>query len=81
MNLCQNSVMRLNGLQVESLRNELEVMKAKYEKVEREKSDILLRRLASLDTTPTKTAASEVCCLMPNRKSLKHSISHVYCKF
>ncbi|KAK6617793.1 hypothetical protein RUM43_014021 [Polyplax serrata] len=46
--------------EVESLRNELEVMKAKYEKVEREKSDILLRRLASLDTTPTKTAASEV---------------------
>lgn len=36
-------------------------MKQKCEKAEREKSDILLRRLASLDTTPTsRTTASEV---------------------
>lgn len=36
-------------------------MKEKCEKAEREKSDILLRRLASLDTTPTsRTTASEV---------------------
>jgi hypothetical protein len=28
--------------------------------VEREKSDILLRRIAALDTAPSKTAASEV---------------------
>lgn len=36
-------------------------MKVKCEKAEREKSDILLRRLASLDTTPTsRTTASEV---------------------
>lgn len=35
-------------------------MKTRCEKVEREKSDILLRRLASFDTTSTKTAASEV---------------------
>lgn len=42
-------------------------MKQKCEKAEREKSDILLRRLASLDTTPTsRTTASEV--------KLKHKI-------
>lgn len=36
-------------------------MKEKCEKAEREKSDVLLRRLASLDTTPTsRTTASEV---------------------
>jgi len=36
-------------------------MKVKCEKAEREKSDILLRRLASLDTIPTsRTTASEV---------------------
>lgn len=36
-------------------------MKSKCEKAEREKSDVLLRRLASLDTTPTsRTTASEV---------------------
>lgn len=42
------------------MRNELETMKARCEKVEREKSDILLKRLASYDTGSTKTAASEV---------------------
>lgn len=36
-------------------------MKQKCEKAEREKSDVLLRRLASLDTTPiSRTTASEV---------------------
>lgn len=36
-------------------------MKEKCGKAEREKNDILLRRLASLDTTPTsRTTASEV---------------------
>lgn len=43
------------------LKTELKLAKEKCEKVEREKSDILLRRLASLDTTPTsRTTASEV---------------------
>jgi len=43
------------------LKAELKLTKAKCEKAEREKSDVLLRRLASLDTTPTsRTTASEV---------------------
>ncbi|XP_050432540.1 myosin-6 isoform X2 [Adelges cooleyi] len=44
-----------------SLKTELKTMKEKCEKAEREKSDILLRRLASLDTTPTsRTTATEL---------------------
>ncbi|VVC39947.1 Hypothetical protein CINCED_3A017314 [Cinara cedri] len=47
--------------QVIHLKAELKLMKSKCEKAEREKSDILLRRLASLDTTPTsRTTASEL---------------------
>lgn len=44
-----------------NLKAELKLVKQKCEKAEREKSDVLLRRLASLDTTPTsRTTASEV---------------------
>lgn len=46
--------------QIESLKEELEAVKTRCERVEREKSDILLRRLAAMDTGPSKTAASEV---------------------
>ncbi|CAI6345943.1 unnamed protein product [Macrosiphum euphorbiae] len=47
--------------QVLHLKAELKLTKAKCEKAEREKSDVLLRRLASLDTTPTsRTTASEL---------------------
>jgi len=42
------------------LRQEVEVLRARCERVEREKSDILLRRLAAMETTPSKTTASEV---------------------
>ncbi|XP_060833456.1 golgin subfamily A member 6-like protein 22 isoform X1 [Rhopalosiphum padi] len=47
--------------QVMHLKAELKLTKEKCEKAEREKSDILLRRLASLDTTPTsRTTATEL---------------------
>jgi cell division protein FtsB len=46
--------------QIESLKQELETVRARCERVEREKSDLLLRRIAALDTTSSKTAASEV---------------------
>lgn len=45
--------------EIESLRRELETVKARCDRAEREKSDILLRRLASMDTVSNKTAASE----------------------
>ncbi|KAJ1527818.1 hypothetical protein ONE63_007764 [Megalurothrips usitatus] len=46
--------------QIDSLKQELDTVKSRCERVEREKSDILLRRLAAMDTGPSKTAASEV---------------------
>jgi hypothetical protein len=42
--------------EVEMLKRELETTKARCERAEREKSDILLRRLASMDTTSNRTA-------------------------
>ncbi|XP_021702065.1 myosin-2 heavy chain isoform X2 [Aedes aegypti] len=45
--------------EIESLKRELETVKARCDRAEREKSDILLRRLASMDTGSNKTAASE----------------------
>jgi hypothetical protein len=54
------------------LKAELKLTKEKCEKAEREKSDILLRRLASLDTTPTsRTTATEV--KIKNYKTKKNS--------
>ncbi|CAH1255950.1 unnamed protein product [Diabrotica balteata] len=46
--------------QLESLKKELETTKSKCDRLEREKSDILLRRLAAMETTTSKTSASEV---------------------
>ncbi|PNF26593.1 hypothetical protein B7P43_G11349 [Cryptotermes secundus] len=57
--------------QIESLKQELETMRARCERVEREKSDILLRRIAALDTTPSKTAASEVLKLQQKVNELQ----------
>ncbi|XP_062547558.1 myosin-11 isoform X2 [Armigeres subalbatus] len=45
--------------EIESLKRELDTLKARCDRAEREKSDILLRRLASIDTGSNKTAASE----------------------
>ncbi|PSN34391.1 hypothetical protein C0J52_15173 [Blattella germanica] len=57
--------------QIDSLKQELEMMRARCERVEREKSDILLRRIAALDTTPSKTAASEVLKLQQKVNELQ----------
>lgn len=45
--------------EMESLKQELETLRQRCEKAERDKSDLMLRRLASMDTMPNKTAASE----------------------
>ncbi|XP_021938796.1 golgin subfamily B member 1 isoform X3 [Zootermopsis nevadensis] len=57
--------------QIDSLKQELETMRARCERVEREKSDILLRRIAALDTAPSKTAASEVLKLQQKVNELQ----------
>lgn len=46
--------------QLDSLKKELEATKTKCDRLEREKSDILLRRLAAMETTTSKTTATEV---------------------
>uniref|UniRef100_A0A8D8RVN1 SOGA coiled-coil domain-containing protein n=1 Tax=Cacopsylla melanoneura TaxID=428564 RepID=A0A8D8RVN1_9HEMI len=57
--------------QIDILRHELDNMKIKCEKLEREKSDILLRRLASMETTTSKTTASELLKLQQRVNELK----------
>lgn len=60
--------------EIESLRRELETVKARCERAEREKSDILLRRLASMDTVSNKTAASEALKLQQKVNEQKQLI-------
>lgn len=60
-----------------NLRKELDAMKARAEKAEREKSDILLRRLASMDTAPNRTAASEALMLQQKVNELKEQLEKV----
>jgi len=62
------------------LKAELKLTKAKCEKAEREKSDVLLRRLASLDTTPTsRTTASEVKTKQYKTKTNFNNINYNSC--
>lgn len=57
--------------QIESLKQELETVKARCDKAEREKSDLLLRRLASYESTSSKTTASEVLKLQQKCNELQ----------
>lgn len=45
---------------MQTLKKELETMKTKCERLEKEKSNILLRRLISMDTPASKTSSAEV---------------------
>lgn len=60
--------------QLENLKKELDTTKAKCERLEREKSDILLRRLAAMETTTSKTAASEVLKLQQKCNELQQQL-------
>ncbi|XP_060537049.1 uncharacterized protein LOC132708624 isoform X2 [Cylas formicarius] len=60
--------------QLESLKKELDATKAKCERLEREKSDILLRRLAAMETTTSKTTASEVLKLQQKCNDLQQQL-------
>ncbi|XP_070496323.1 early endosome antigen 1 [Chironomus tepperi] len=57
-----------------SLKCELEKIKARCERAEREKSDILLRRLASIDTTSNRSAATEAFKLQQKVNEMKQQI-------
>uniref|UniRef100_A0A1I8NS90 Uncharacterized protein n=1 Tax=Stomoxys calcitrans TaxID=35570 RepID=A0A1I8NS90_STOCA len=60
-----------------NLRKELEAMKQRAEKAEREKSDILLRRLASIDMAPNRTAASEALMLQQRVNEMKEQLDKI----
>ncbi|XP_055902428.1 cingulin isoform X2 [Eupeodes corollae] len=63
--------------ELKSLRAELDAMRARAERAERDKSDILLRRLASIDTGPNRTAASEALSLQQRVNELKAQLERV----
>ena len=58
----------------EKLKHELETTKTRAERAERDKSDILLRRLASMDTTSNKTAAAEALKLQQKVNEMNQKI-------
>lgn len=63
--------------QLENLRLELAETKTRAERAEREKSDILLRRLANMDTSTNRTAASEALKLQQKVNELSQSLEEV----
>ncbi|EDW03674.1 GH11364 [Drosophila grimshawi] len=63
--------------QMAALRTDLEAMKTRAERAEREKSDILLRRLASMDTASNRTAASEALNLQQKLNEMKDQLDRV----
>ncbi|XP_049826814.1 kinectin-like isoform X3 [Aethina tumida] len=63
--------------QYESLKKELEASKSKCERLEREKSDFLLRRLAAMETTTSKTTATEVLKLQQKCNEMQQLLEDV----
>ncbi|XP_046425058.1 intracellular protein transport protein USO1 isoform X1 [Neodiprion fabricii] len=57
--------------EIEKLKAQLSEMRTRCEKVEREKSDILLRRLATMDTVSNKSSSNEVTKLQKTVKDLQ----------
>ncbi|CAH0389369.1 unnamed protein product [Bemisia tabaci] len=57
--------------ELQSLRQELEIMRGRCEKAELEKNDLLLKRLASMDTSSSKTTASELLKFQQKVNELK----------
>ncbi|XP_050314721.1 restin homolog isoform X2 [Anthonomus grandis grandis] len=60
--------------QLDSLKAELETTKTKCDRLEREKSDILLRRLAAMETTTSKTTATEVLKLQQKCNEMQQQL-------
>lgn len=69
-----NRMMEHDLGEAESLRQELDTMRQRCEKAERDKSDLMLRRLASMDTMPNKTAASEALKLQKQVNELNQLV-------
>lgn len=69
-----NRIMDQDLGEMDSLREELETLRQRCEKAERDKSDLMLRRLASMDTMPNKTAASEALKLQKQVNELNQLV-------
>ncbi|CAO1351611.1 unnamed protein product [Diamesa hyperborea] len=63
--------------EIEMLRRELDASKARCERAERDKSDILLRRLASMDTSTNRTAAAEALKLQQQVNEMKQQVEEL----
>ncbi|XP_036321037.1 centrosome-associated protein CEP250 isoform X2 [Rhagoletis pomonella] len=63
--------------ELKRLRADYEAMKMRAERAERDKSDILLRRLASMDTASNRTAASEALALQQKVNEMKEQLEKV----
>lgn len=70
----QKTIASQHNKELDNLRKELETTKARAERAERDKSDILLRRLANLDVTSNKTAASEALKLQQKVNELTQQL-------
>lgn len=60
--------------ELESLKRELDNWKTRCERAERDKSDILLRRISSMDTGTNRTAASEVLKLQQKVNEMRSEL-------
>ena len=64
-------------VEIEMLKRDLEASKARCERAERDKSDILLRRLASMDTSTNRTAAAEALKLQKQVNEMKQQLEEL----
>ncbi|XP_014470795.1 PREDICTED: cingulin isoform X2 [Dinoponera quadriceps] len=66
----ENDVEFIIQNETEKLRSQLNDMKARCEKAEKEKSEILMRRLTTMETMSNKTSTSEVAKLQKKNEAL-----------
>ncbi|KAL0099745.1 hypothetical protein PUN28_019864 [Cardiocondyla obscurior] len=66
----ENDVEFIIQNEIEKLRSQLNEMRARCEKAEKEKSEILLRRLTTMETMSNKTSTSEVAKLQKKNEAL-----------
>ena len=57
--------------EIEKLKAQLKDMRTRCERVEKEKSEILLRRLSSMDSVSSKSTSNEVMKLQKSIKELQ----------
>lgn len=74
-----NDVVHSSQNEIEKLKSQLNDMKARCEKAEKEKSEILLRRLATMETMTNKTSTGEVAKLQKKNEGIRAwSLEEVY---